>query len=92
MAVARAVAVMGGGGSGGMLAVGVAVAVTVARVLIFGSTTEPLQRRNGSVVELKIKKSAIPRVHTVGPAICLILFLFAPVTHSLPNPKGCARY
>jgi hypothetical protein len=42
------------------------------QMLISGSTTEPLQRCNGSVVELKIKKSAIPRVCTVGPVFCLI--------------------
>ncbi len=34
MAVVRAVMVMGGGGSGGMLAVGVAMAVMVARALL----------------------------------------------------------
>jgi hypothetical protein len=44
-----------------------------SNLLNVSSTTEPIRRRIGSVVELTFNKSAIPRVRTVGPAI-LALF------------------
>ncbi len=48
-------------------------------LLNVSSTTEPIGRRIGSVVELTFNKSGVPRVRTVGPAISTyVLKLYFP--------------
>jgi hypothetical protein len=54
-------------------------------VLYVSSTTEPIRRRIGSVVELTFNKSVVLRVRTVGPAI-LALFLALSVPDATLPP------
>ncbi len=54
-------------------------------MLNLSSTTEPIRRCIGSVVELLFNKSVVMRVRMVGPAVlaCFKLFLFP--TSTLPS-------
>jgi hypothetical protein len=59
----------------------------LVEMLNVSSTTEPIQRHIGSVVELTFNKSVVPRVRMVGPesSACVNKLYLFPTQHSLPS-------
>jgi hypothetical protein len=54
-------------------------------MLNVSSTTEPIRRRTGSVVELTFNKSVVTRVRMVGPAVLACFKLFPFPASTLPS-------